>query len=66
MSREKLEYFRSLLLERRKFILESIDRLRKISQVKETKLDFNEKYSDQLADLGSDSIVKILKKTKCV
>jgi RNA polymerase-binding protein DksA len=56
MKKERLDLYRSNLLERRKFVLETIERLREISQIKEVELDLNEKYSDHLADQASDSM----------
>jgi RNA polymerase-binding protein DksA len=58
MSKENLDYFRSILLERRKFILETIERLREMSNAREGEFEFNEKYSNHLADQSGDSMGK--------
>jgi RNA polymerase-binding protein DksA len=55
MKQQRLDLYRSLLLERRKFVLETIERLRETSQIKEVELELNEKHSDHLVDQGSDS-----------
>jgi RNA polymerase-binding protein DksA len=55
MGKDKLDHYRSILLERRKFVLETIERLREMSQFKEGEF---KKYSDDLADMGSDSMGK--------
>lgn len=56
MKKERLDLYRSILHERRRFVIETIERLREISQIKEVELEFIEKYSDHLADQGSDSM----------
>jgi RNA polymerase-binding protein DksA len=56
MESERLNYFRSILLERRKFVLETIERLRETSQIREMELEFNENYSNHLVDQESDSL----------
>ena len=53
MAKDKLDHYRSILVERRKFILETIERLREMSQVIEGDI---EKYSNDLADMGCDSM----------
>ena len=58
MKSEKLDFYRSILLERRKFVLETIERLRETSQIREAELELYEKHSDNLADQGSDSLGK--------
>lgn len=56
MMKDELDYYRSILLERRKFVLETIERLRELSQVNDTNLDFVRKHPDDLAEMGSDSM----------
>ena len=56
MLKEKLEFYRSVLMEKRMFILSTIERLREMSQIKETEVDLHEKYSYHLADQSSDSL----------
>jgi RNA polymerase-binding protein DksA len=56
MKHERLEYYRLILIERRKFVIETIERLRETSQIKEMEFESNERYSDNLVDQGSDSM----------
>ena len=56
MENTRLNYFRSILLEKRKFVLETIERLRETSQIREMELEFNENYSNHLVDQGSYSL----------
>ena len=55
MIKEKLDFYRSILLERRNYILDIIERLQEMSQIKEAELELNKKYTDHLADQGSES-----------
>lgn len=50
------ELFRSILLEKRKYVFETIQRLKEISQINEEKTDFVGKYNADLTDQASDSI----------
>ena len=56
MVKDKLNHYRSILLERRKFVLETIERLRELSQISDGDIDLGKRYSDNLADIGSDSM----------
>jgi RNA polymerase-binding protein DksA len=58
MSKEELEFYRSILLDKRKYTLNNIEQLREMSQVEDSDTELNEKYSDHLADQGSDSMRK--------
>ena len=58
MTTKRLEYYRSILLERKAFVLETIERLREFSPVQEEDNELNKKYSDNFAEQGADSIGK--------
>jgi RNA polymerase-binding protein DksA len=58
MIREKIDFYRAILLERRKFILNNIARLKDLSQTNDAEENQLEKYNDHLADTGSDSWAK--------
>ena len=55
MSKDQLQFFRSILHERKKYILDMIDRLKTISQIDDSDLNMNKKYTDTLADQSTDS-----------
>lgn len=56
MTKEKLDVYRTILLEKRKFVLNSIERLREIAQIKEDEADTSNKHKFHLADEGTDSM----------
>ena len=58
MKKEDLDFYRSNLLERRKYILDTIERLRELSQIMESELEINERYQTHPADQGSDTMAK--------
>ncbi len=58
MIKEKLDFYRAILLERKKYILNTIELLTEISQVKEAEADSIEKYSNHIADQSSDTMGK--------
>ena len=58
MKKENLDFYRSNLLERRKYILDTIERLRELSQIRESELEINERYQTHPADQGSDTMAK--------
>ena len=55
MNKERVEFYRSILLERKKFILNTIERLREISQISDKDAESHDKYSTHLADEGSET-----------
>jgi RNA polymerase-binding protein DksA len=58
MKIERLDFYRTILLERREFALETIERLRAFSPIQEEDLEISKTYSDDFADQGTDSICK--------
>jgi RNA polymerase-binding protein DksA len=58
MKNERLDFYRTLLMERREFALETIERLRAFSPIQEEDLELTKTYSDDFADQGSESIGK--------
>ena len=53
MLKERLDFYRSILLEKRTFILNTIERLKDISQISENDSGQHDRYSSHLADEGS-------------
>ena len=58
MTNERLDYYRLILLERREFVIETIERLKESSQVEDEEIEYNKNYPDHMAGQGTDSISK--------
>jgi len=56
MTKKELDFFRSILLEKRKFTMSTVERLKEMSQIKDA--DNNEKYTSHIADQASDTMEK--------
>jgi DnaK suppressor protein len=55
MIKEQKELYRSILLEKRKFVVKNIERLKDLSQMSENDSDRYERNSSHIADEGSDT-----------
>jgi RNA polymerase-binding protein DksA len=58
MTSERLEYYRSILLKRREFVLETIERWKDLSQFQDDEIELNKVYSDDFAEQAIDTIGK--------
>ena len=56
MQKKRLVYFENILVEKRKKLIETIENLREISQVKDSDDIDNDKHAFHIADEGSDSM----------